>query len=78
MERIQKLTVERDNLQRMLSERESIIAQLRARLEKLEMESRGWMQERSRLEQVIREREQTIRELRALLDERRDWVPVCM
>lgn len=75
LERIQKLTVERDNLQRMLSERESIIAQLRARLEKLELESRGWMQERSRLEQIIREREQTIRELRTLVEERKNWVP---
>ncbi len=77
MERIQKLTVERDNLQRMLTERESIIAQLRARLEKLEIESRTWMQERSRLETVIKERETTIRELRRLLEERKDWVPVC-
>eukprot|EP00668_Euglena_longa_P042276 GGOE01055839.1.p1 GENE.GGOE01055839.1~~GGOE01055839.1.p1 ORF type:complete len:519 (-),score=25.31 GGOE01055839.1:370-1755(-) len=75
MERIQKLTVERDNLQRLLTERDALIAQLRARLEKLEIESRGWMQERSRLEQIIRERENTIKELRTLLDQRKDWVP---
>lgn len=77
MERIQKLTVERDNLQRLLTERDALIAQLRARLEKLEIESRGWLQEKSRLEQIIRERETTIKELRSLLDQRKDWVPVC-
>lgn len=75
MERIQKLTVERDNLQKMLSERERIIAELRARLEKLELEMKSWMTERSKLETIIRERETTIRELRRLLDERKDWVP---
>lgn len=67
--------MERDNLQRMLTEREAIIAQLRARLEKLEIESRSWMQERSRLEQIIRERETTIRELRKMLEDRKGWVP---
>lgn len=70
IERIQKLTAERDNLQRMLTEREQIIAQLRAKLERLELESKNWMQERSRLEQIIRERERTIRELQGLLNER--------
>jgi predicted nucleic acid-binding Zn-ribbon protein len=75
LDRIQKLTIERDNLQRMLTERDALIAQLKARLEKLEFESRNWLQEKNRLETIIREREKTIRELRALLDERKGWVP---
>lgn len=61
----------------MLTERDALIAQLKARLEKLEFESRNWLQEKNRLETIIREREKTIRELRALLDERKGWVPVC-
>jgi len=32
-------------LQRMLTERDALIAQLKARLEKLEFESRNWLQE---------------------------------
>eukprot|EP00668_Euglena_longa_P002929 GGOE01003425.1.p1 GENE.GGOE01003425.1~~GGOE01003425.1.p1 ORF type:complete len:308 (-),score=115.10 GGOE01003425.1:536-1405(-) len=73
--KIEQLTAERDRLQKMLKERDALIAQLKARLEKLEMESRQWLQEKARLENIIREREKTIRELRALLDQRKDWVP---
>ena len=77
MERIRTLTTERDNLQRMITERDRIIAELRARLEKLEIELKNWHSEKSKMETIIRERETTIRELRRLLDERKDWVPVC-
>lgn len=75
MERIRTLTTERDNLQRMITERDRIIAELRARLEKLEIELKNWHSEKSKMETIIRERETTIRELRRLLDERKDWVP---
>eukprot|EP00667_Euglena_gracilis_P013107 EG_transcript_13494 len=73
--KIDQLTKERDRLQALLKERDALIAQLKARLEKLEIESRTWLQEKARLENIIREREKTIRELRALLEQRKDWVP---
>ena len=48
LQRIQVLIRERDELQRLLQERDRLIAELRARLEKWEIESKNWILERQR------------------------------
>jgi len=67
VEKITILTRERDELQRLLSDRDRLIAELRARLERYEIESKTWISDRRTLEQRIRE-------LEVLLRERSDWV----
>ena len=67
--RIEVLINERDELRRLLTEKDRLIAELRARIEKLEMEARSWTMERQTLINKISERDRTITDLETRLKE---------
>ena len=54
---------ERDELKRLLSEKERLIIELRSRVEKLEADARSWHTERTTLVTRITERNVTIKDL---------------
>jgi hypothetical protein len=62
-QRINALMKERDELKRLLSEKERLIIELRSRVEKLEADARSWHTERTTLLTRITERDVTIKDL---------------
>jgi hypothetical protein len=67
--KIEALVKEREELRRILSEKERIIVELNRKIEHLEAEKRAWLLERQSLLTRITERETRIKELERLLKE---------